>query len=266
MWDVGMMVWRIGQLLDLAEQVEWVRASGFEALSFHASPGVPGVWRGVHPQALDSPQRRALRQQLAGFSRREVHAPFAMALSPADPLATVEALAPIVAFAGEVDASIVTVHAAAPDAEAEMGDWHRALDGLDALACQAGVTVGLENLPETPWFQGPRLPHVGVTLDIGHWCSAQLAGLEPAGSLEAAILCLGDALVHVHAHDHDGTHDHVEVGTGQLDWGSLIRGLRGISYDGFLCLELNPDLVSPEGMRRSLDALRRAASESAPTK
>jgi len=36
----------------------------------------------------------------------------------------------------------------------------------------------------------------------------------------------------------------------------VLNALTEISYQGGLCLELNPDRVSPEGIRRSLAWLR----------
>ena len=46
--------------------------------------------------------------------------------------------------------------------------WQEAVDKHDALAAEAGMLVDLENLPEFEAFLGPRLRHVGVTLDDGH--------------------------------------------------------------------------------------------------
>ena len=48
----------------------------------------------------------------------------------------------------------------------------------------------------------------------------------------------------------------MEVGTGRVDWDGLLRALRRIGYDRGGCLEMNPDRVTPEGIRRSLEWLR----------
>lgn len=45
MWLVGLMAFRIGAILDLNEQIEWIRASGFEGVGFHAAAAIPGQWR-----------------------------------------------------------------------------------------------------------------------------------------------------------------------------------------------------------------------------
>ena len=77
-WDVGVMAWRIGDVLDFDAQIDWVREAGFESFSFHASPGVPGQWRGVDPTAADRLERQRLRDRLSVFSSCEVHAPFSV--------------------------------------------------------------------------------------------------------------------------------------------------------------------------------------------
>lgn len=77
-WTIGNMLWRIGELLAIEEQIEWSRQAGFDGVGLHASPGTPGAWEGVDPQTCDSAGRRALRAQLTGFALREVHAPFAI--------------------------------------------------------------------------------------------------------------------------------------------------------------------------------------------
>ena len=80
MWDIGVMLWRIGDILDFDAQLDWARNAGFEAIAFHASPGVPGQWRGVDPTTTNRDERRRLRDRLAEFSACEIHAPFAVVL------------------------------------------------------------------------------------------------------------------------------------------------------------------------------------------
>lgn len=59
MWDICMMAWRIGEMLDIDTQLEWIREAGFDGVGFHASPGEPGQWQGIDP--LASPPRASLR-------------------------------------------------------------------------------------------------------------------------------------------------------------------------------------------------------------
>ena len=254
MWQIGFMVWRIGDILDFDAQLDWVRDAGFDAVSFHASPGSPGQWRGVEPSATDREERRRLRDRLSAFSMCEIHAPFRCALGPDGPPDVLDQLCPIIEFAGEVGASVVTVHG-----DAEL--WQEQLGRLDAMAGAAGVVVGLELMHGFEALNAPRRARVGVTLDIGHMYFNDGEGYRPHGTIGGLVRSLGDTLVHLHVHDYDGAHDHIEVGTGRVDFDDVLRGLSTIGYEGALCLELNPDRVSPEGIRRSAGSLRARAEE-----
>ena len=257
MWDISMMAWRVGQILEIEAQFDWIQQAGFEAVSFHASPGVDETWRGVDPKEADSERRAWLRRRLSSFTRCEIHAPFSAVLTPEEPMDTVEQLKPIIRFAGDVGAAILTVHAHPPEgANLATSEWMRALHELNAQAGEAAITIGLENIPGEPWFQGPRWSNVGVTLDIGHWLSSRIARPDAGSSLGDAVRALGDSLVHLHLHDHDGIRDHLGLGTGLIDWTGLLQALSEIDYGGFLCLELNPDAVSPEEMRAGREWLR----------
>ena len=46
-WNVGVMLWRIGDLLDMDAQMDWILEQGFEAGAFHAAPGKPSTWKGI---------------------------------------------------------------------------------------------------------------------------------------------------------------------------------------------------------------------------
>ena len=62
-------------------------------------------------------------------------------------------------------------------------------------------------------------------------------------------------------HDYDGTRDHIEPGAGCIDFDDLLMALDEVGYEGGLCLELNPDHVCPEGMRRSAQWLQEQIRE-----
>lgn len=253
MWPIGFMIWRIGDILDFDAQLDWVRDAGFEAVSFHASPGQPGQWRGVDPAVTGREERGRLRERLSAFLMCEIHAPFHCVIGPDGPPDVLDQLRGVVEFAGDVGASVVTVHG-------ELGDdselWQEQLDSLDGMACTAGVTVGLELMQGFGRLSAPRRERIGVTLDIGHMYFDEGEGYRACGSIGGLVRSLDDALVHLHVHDYDGTYDHIEVGTGRVDFEDMVRGLADIGYDGALCLELNPDRVSSEGLRRSADLLR----------
>lgn len=259
MWDTGFMVWRIGDILDVEAQFDWVRDAGFEAVSFHAGAGDPGHWRGIDPAATDRTERRRLRERLAQFTMCEVHAPFSAEITLEEPPVALEQLAPVIEFAGEVGAAIVTIHAQAPDQSIESDNtlWQEALDKLDALAGEAGVVVGLELMRGFEWLMQSHWARLGITLDIGHMYLDGGAGYRPYGSIGGLVRASGDSLVHIHVHDYDGRHDHIELGSGHIDFDDFLRGVAEVNYRGAFCLELNPDRVSPEGIRRSREWLRK---------
>lgn len=263
MWPLGNMVWRIGDVLDVDAQLDWIEQAGFEAVSFHASPGVPGQWRGVDPAATGRHERARLRRRLAAFAMCEIHAPFAHELVAPDAPAVVTALRPTLALAGDVGAAIVTVHGAPPtDARAsDRHAWEGALHDLDAMAAQSGVTIGLELVRGFRWLDRARWARVGVTLDVGHLYLDDGAGYRPYGSIAAVVHAHASLLVHVHLHDYDGTHDHIELGTGRVDVDTLLGALDAVGYGGALCLELNPGRVDAAGIRRSAAWVRAKAAD-----
>ena len=266
MWDIGFMVWRIGEILDFDAQVGWLQQAGFEAISFHASPGVPGQWRGVDPAVAGRGERRRLRDRLATFSTCEIHAPFEAVLSFQEPLTTVERLAPIIGFAGDIGASVVTVHPGVPDDTVRWHStpWLATLEKLDEMAGQAGVVIGVETLKGYDgfvWLREAGLSHLRVTLDVGHTYLDDGVAYRPYGTIGGLVRSLGSRLVHMHVHDYDGTRDHVEVESGRVDFDDLLRGAAEVGYTGAMCLELNPDHVTPAGMLLSRDLLRQKMVE-----
>ncbi len=259
MWDICLMAWRIGEILDLGDQLDWILRMGFEGMGFHASAGRPGQWRGIDPADADDQARARLREKVAQFSLCEIHAPFKSELVAGSLLGTTEELLPILDFAGNVRASIVTVHASPPetDSGADCGPWHEALERLNARALKNRLLVGLELTYGFEWLARMGLSNIGVTLDVGHMYLDDGKWLEPYGTLGNVVRLLDGILVHLHLHDYDGTHDHIELGTARVDFDGLLMALAEIGYEGGLCLELNPDRVSPEGMLRSKAWLRK---------
>ena len=247
-----MMAWRIGDLLDLSEQVAWIADAGFAAVSFHASAGTPGKWRGIAPAQCPPAERERWRQRLAPFRSREIHAPFAAAMEGTDCNPVLAALAETLAFARDVGAEVVTVHGEVPRDAGALPVWREAVRQLAAEAARNGVTVGLELTGGFAEVLALAAPRLGITLDVGHMYHRDAAPLAPfGGDLAAVVKMLGGALVHLHLHDVVGETDHVAPGTGRVDWEGLFAALREIGYRGALCLELNPDRVSPEGIARS---------------
>jgi sugar phosphate isomerase/epimerase len=256
---LGFMVWRIGGILDFERQVEWVANAGSESISFHASAGVPGKWRGIEPATADAEQRKRIRRLLARFAGCEIHAPFDAVLRPETPEPILKRLEEVVTFAGDVGAVIVTVHVEAPRPQAPEAAWQKALDRLDAAVAKAGVRIGLEFNNGFEWLRQPRRKRIGATLDVGHMYLRDGAGYRPYGSIGRLARTLGDVLFHLHVHDYDGKADHIEIGTGRVDFDDLLEALAALAYRGALCLELNPDRCPPDGIRRSAAFLRQHA-------
>lgn len=256
---LGFMVWRIGGILDFDRQVEWVADAGFESLSFHASAGVPGKWRGVEPATADAMDRQRIRRLLAPFTGCEIHAPFDAVVRPETPGPTLKRLEEVLAFAGDVGAAIVTVHAEPPRPPDREAAWQKALDRLDAGAAKVGVRIGLEFNSGFERLRQPRRKRIGATLDVGHMYLRDGAGYRSYGSVGGLARILGDTLFHLHVHDYDGEADHLEIGTGRVDFDDVLKALAAIAYRGVLCLELNPERCPPDGIRRSAAFLRQHA-------
>lgn len=266
MWPIGNMLWRIGELLDFDQQLAWTREAGFAGVGFHASAGVPGQWRGLEPAACDPTERARLRRELGRFSFAEIHAPFAIELRTEVLAASIAALAPVLKLAQDLGVGVVTVHAQlpAPKAGADLARWLGPMRELDGQAALAQTTVALEIADGFAAVQSWALPRVGINLDVGHmYLEANRHVLAQCGGLGSLIRQLGSGLVHLHLHDvrADGKLDHLELGTGVVAFAELVATLRTIGYDHSMTLELNPDRVTPTGIRRSADHLRHCFRE-----
>ena len=256
MWPICNMAWRIGEILDIREQIAWTRDAGFDGIGIHASPGVPGQWQGIDFAQADAGERAESKQLLSGFAMVEIHAPFSLDLTDDTLDAEIAALCPVLDFAGDLGASIVTVHAALPE---DATHWHSAISRLNAAASRNDVTVGLELTTQLDWPARWALPNIGITLDVGHMYQNGAKPIEPFGSMRGVVQALGDTLVHLHMHDDSGDVDHIELGTGRVDLEGVLAGLDDIGYSRGMTLEMNPDRVSPEGIRRSMAWLRERA-------
>ena len=252
MCDICMMAWRIGDILDIHEQLQWIGEAGFDGVGFHASVGTPGKWQGVDPRLADEGARTGLRNRVSGFSMCEIHAPFAVRLTADSLPQSIDALVPVLDFAGDIHASIVTVHADPPvtDSDASAPPWRRALERLNAVVEDKEVIIGLEVTEGFEWIAQLGLPNVGVTLDVGHMYLDGEKALRAYGTIGEVVYGLDRALVHLHIHDYDGVHDHIELGAGHVDLEGLLEALRDTGYENGLCLELSPGHVSPDGIRR----------------
>lgn len=146
--------------------------------------------------------------------------------------------------------------------------WRRLVDGVGitvAYAERAGVRLGLEPEPgmvveNTAQYlmlheEIDAPPTLGLTLDIGH-CQC----LEPL-PIADRIRATGGMLVNVQIDDMvRGTHEHLEFGSGEVDFPPVLHALREVGYHGLVSVELpRHSHAAPDVARRSLEFLRAAA-------
>jgi len=124
--------------------------------------------------------------------------------------------------------------------------WRRVVDGLGPMlddAADLGVTVCVE--PEPGMFLATlddvlvlhdrlgRPEHLRVTLDLGHLVCNEPR--TPADTVRQAGTLLGNVQVDDMVRD---VHEHLELGTGELDLDSVLGALVEVGYAGLACVEL----------------------------
>ena len=264
MLKIGNMLWRIGELLDFDQQLAWIRDAGFDGISFHASAGCPGQWCGIEPSTCDAKERARLRGEIGKFSFSEIHAPFAIKLSTDMLSSSITALAPVLKLAEDLGVGRVTVHAqfSGDGADSDFSGWLVPMQKLDVEAARAQTKVCLEIIEGFDVVKSWGLPNVGVNLDVGHmYLPNGKQSLKDMGGIGNLIRHIGDSLIHLHLHDVDGDTDHIETGTGVVDFDEIATALRDIDYSYGVTLEMNPNRVTPEGIRRSGEYVSRCFHE-----
>lgn len=157
-----------------------------------------------------------------------------------------------------------------PDDVDEATAWRRLVDGcaeITAVATAAGVPLGFEPEPGmlvadiADWRRlhgelgAPEM--FGLTLDIGH-CRC----LEPH-PVPDCVTAVAAHLVNVQIDDmRRGVHEHLEFGTGEIDFPPVLRALRAGGYRGLVAVELpRHSHAAPAVARQSLAFLRAAERE-----
>ncbi|WDZ84731.1 sugar phosphate isomerase/epimerase family protein [Micromonospora cathayae] len=147
--------------------------------------------------------------------------------------------------------------------------WDRLVAGcaeVVAVADRAGVPLGFEPEPGmlvesiADWRRlrdalgAP--PAFGITLDIGH-CRC----LEPL-PVPDCVTAVAEHLVNVQIDDmRRGVHEHLEFGTGEIDFPPVLRALADAGYRGLVAVELPRHSHDAPGVAtRSLEFLRAAAT------
>lgn len=147
--------------------------------------------------------------------------------------------------------------------------WEHLVGGMASvlgLAAERGVVIAFEPEPgmwiERPAGYGALLERLGstpsplrLTLDLGH---CVVTGDLPVA---ATITCWRTHLAHVQVDDaRAGVHEHLPLGTGQLDLKSALSALHSIHYTGQVAVELARDSHrGPEMAAHSLKALLAAS-------
>ena len=250
---IGCMIWRIGDILNFYEQVEWVKAHDFEAVEFWTLPGSPGAWQGFDVQNASPENIAQLKQALDGFEEVDIHAGFDEQGIGGFSEESIP-MEPTFELAAEIGAKVVTVH---PGAKTTELSEIESLERLNDLAENYGVCVGIETMGGVKTQQKMllisrlALPHVGINLDIGHMYFGNGAAFKDYGTLGNLIDEVNVEIVHVHAHDYDGHQDHIAIGHGSIDFPDVISALYRANFSGSICLEINPDREPPEGILKS---------------
>jgi sugar phosphate isomerase/epimerase len=95
-------------------------------------------------------------------------------------------------------------------------------------------------------------PAIGLNFDVGHaFCMSE--------DLPRQIAKMAPHTRHYHLEDIAATrvHHHLIPGLGAIDFAEVIAAIRGTGYDGWLTVELYPNVDDPDGAaRRALEVLR----------
>jgi sugar phosphate isomerase/epimerase len=256
--NIGCMLWRIGNILDLHEQIEWVREHKFQEISFWTIPGTAGKWQGFNAERATQDDIATLKDALVGIPDVDLHAGFP--IDSTDKEATIQRLMPTLKLAESINASVVTIHPDQRTAEFSGASRDVALaDSLvqvNELADQFNFLVGIETEWDMLLIEKLDLPRVGLTVDTGHMHFHNGEAFKPYGSLGALIKRFHEKIVHLHMHDYDGNLDHIAIGRGNIDFPDIIKALCAVQFQGSLCLEINPDREPPEAICESRDRLQ----------
>ncbi|MGC4791183.1 sugar phosphate isomerase/epimerase family protein [Micromonospora sp. DT178] len=261
-----------------------------DALAVVADLGYQGVALTLDHDHLD-PFAPALARRVAAVARRlaaldlavvvetgarylldpwHKHAP---TLLHDDPARRVEFLRRAVRIGADLGAEAVSLWSGVRPENVEPATaWDRLVAGcatvLDAAEA-AGTTLGFEPEPGmlVEDIAGWRRlrdalgdpARFGITLDIGH-CRC----LEPRPVPEC-VREVAAHLVNVQIDDmRRGVHEHLEFGTGEIDFPPVLRALGDAGYRGLVAVELpRHSHAAPAVAARSLDFLRAAAMEAA---
>jgi sugar phosphate isomerase/epimerase len=214
-------------------------------------------------QRLDGAARKALRQQAqaAGVAITSLcmNAHWVFNLASPDVRIRdigVSLLMDAIEMAAELDAHAILVPGCDQD-ESPANKWELFRDGVMhaiARAQKAGVKLALEAVGKPFLFNTEKLLQMiddcggsealGIYLDVGNSTSG---GMDPAAEIRAArgraALC--------HVKDwNPANRNERRLGAGAVDFAASLAALRDIGYDGYLLVELPPNMDDPDAVAR----------------
>ncbi|MCF0094373.1 sugar phosphate isomerase/epimerase [Micromonospora sp. MH99] len=240
----------------------------------HLDPFVPGLTRRIAAVArrLDALGLGVVIETGARYLLDPWHK-HAPTLLHDDPTRRIEFLRRAVRIGADLGAEAVSFWAGVrPETVSQQCAWDRLVAGCASVvdaADSAGVTLGFEPEPGmlvesiTDWrrlhaaLDAPT--RFGITLDIGH-CRC----LEP-WPVPRCVAEVADHLVNVQIDDmRRGVHEHLEFGTGEIDFPPVLAALAEAGYRGLVAVELPRDShAAPAVAARSIEFLRAAATAAA---
>lgn len=263
------MTWRIGVATGgcvnrpIVEVLDTLRDTAIRAVEIGTPPRHFDPWQ--HTEVA------AVRERLDHHSMTAVsiHAPFGGLLDLSDPNphhrnAAIGAVLTAAAALRDLGGLLVVVHPSdvprhPSDVQQRLAQCAGALHVLGRACRHMQMVLAVESpLPhlvgghpdEFEWILRRLEPDVGVCLDTGH----TMLGRHWSRFLEIG----GSRLRHVHASDNRGVYDdHLPPGDGSIDWRDIRDGLQGVSFDGWVMLELGcPSEPLAAHIDRALTQLR----------
>lgn len=223
------------------------------------------VDEGLH--SLNSRRLEALKGAIAAKDMRlSIHAPFTdiniASISPTIRHAVMKRLKKSMMMSARLNPEYWIFHSgrqsAAGGALSKIG-WEINLRSVRELLKEArkyGLKIAIENTPDPLPYMLKRVDeferfyedlgfdglNLGITFDVGH--------ANIIGQINEFIESFRDKIVHVHLHDNNGRFDeHLDIGSGNIDWPSVIESLKKINYSGALIIE------SKNGIEKSIQTL-----------
>jgi sugar phosphate isomerase/epimerase len=278
---VGYMVYGgPGEHRGITDQITELRDKGFLGVGFHSEPSL-APQRTFDPFTASPQETKRLQNVLSGFKKVEVHGPYSdwdislVSPNPAIRNASLADLERHIDFAEYVGASVFTVHPGKTSVPSSVNErLKRLTDSLHALAEMAEkrrflVCVEtsdiLINTAHMHVFDAVKSDYLGSTMDTGHISFHGLAekevGFAPYGSIEGFIKVWGKRIRHVHVNDYNSKRDHIGIGQGKLPLRGVLTALRGVGYQGFLDMEVDPLVVPAQQAPEERDLVQKIVNE-----